>query len=163
MVGRPALILILDPLLRRFGPLAVFPHDALSAEFYVRMDENPQAVRLIPQDIIGAPAHNDTGAFFCQLSDDPVLDLPQIIRIVHGAAPVGEGVRQQPARGVLPRFFDVFLLKPALFCDFLEQFVVVAGNPQLGRHTFSDGAAAAPELTADGDHSVFHGFTSYLY
>ena len=50
-------------------------------ESHIRMDEYPQAVRLILQDIIRAAAHDHAGAFFRQPGDELVLDLPEIIRI----------------------------------------------------------------------------------
>lgn len=156
MVNGAALILIPEALLRRGFALTVHLDDALGAEFHIRMDEYPQAVRLVLQDIVGAAADNDARPFFRQLGDDVILDLPQIVRVVLAVSPVRKRRGQIAAGRIFARVFDVIFAETALFRDFLEQFTVIAGDAQLLRHFFADRAAAAAEFTADGDDSVFH-------
>ena len=82
MIGGPPLILVFQALLRRLLGLAVNFGDSLRTKIHVCMDEYPQTVRLVPQNIIGTPSHNDTRAFFCQLCYNSELNVPQVIGIV---------------------------------------------------------------------------------
>ena len=81
VVGSAALILLLQTGLGRFLPLAVDPHDAVSPELHVRVDKDLQAVGVVLQDKIGAASYDDAGLFFCQLPDDPVLQLPEQVLV----------------------------------------------------------------------------------
>lgn len=58
---------------------AVFCQNALHTNCPVRIEEYPQAGRVIPQDVIRAAAHDDTGAFVCQFPDDTTLRLEHLI------------------------------------------------------------------------------------
>ena len=79
IISSPALVLVPKPLLRRLLPLTVNLHDALGALFHIRMDKSGQAVRLLPQDIVGAAADDNARSFLRQLQDDLPLEQPQLV------------------------------------------------------------------------------------
>ena len=156
VVGGTALILLLQPGFGRFLPLAVDPHDAVSPEFHVRVDEHFQAVGAVLQDKIGAASHNDAGLFFCQFPDDPVLQLPEQVLVGGAEAAVGKGRSEEAAGGVLSGLLDVVFVKAAFGSQFLDQFGIVAPDAQMLCHQLADGSAAAAKLAADGNDAFFH-------
>ena len=79
VVGRPAFVLLAQPLLRGNLPFTVYLHDSFRPELQIRVNKHPQAIGLVPENIVRAPAHNDTGALFRQFRNDPALDLPNIV------------------------------------------------------------------------------------
>ena len=74
---------------------------------------------------------------------------------------VGKGRGQKTAGGVLAGILHIALVEAALSGNFLDQFLVIAGNTKRLGGLFADGAAAAAKLTADGDNAVFHGDTPF--
>ena len=110
VVGSAALVLLLQTGLGRFLPLPVDPHDAVSPELHVRVDKDLQAVGAVLQDKIGAASYDDAGLFFCQLPDDPVLQLPNQVLVGGAEAAVGEGRSKEAAGGMLSGLLDVALV-----------------------------------------------------
>ena len=102
VVGRPAFVLLFQPLLRGGLPLAVHLHDPLGTEVHIGVDKHPQAVGLAPEDIVGTPAHNDAGLLLRQFGDDPALDLPEIVLVGGTCGTVGKGGGQYPAGAYSP-------------------------------------------------------------
>lgn len=120
------------------------------------MDEHPQTVCLVPQDVVGAPSDNHAGTFFCQLTDQLVLHLPEIVGVAGAGSRMRKCRCQKSARRIFSGLLNVALLKSALSGDLLQDFVVVARDAQLFGNRFADGSSAASKLTADGDDSVFY-------
>lgn len=156
VVSRTALVLFLQTGFGRFLPLPIDPHDAVSTELHVRMDKDLQAVGAVLQDEVGAAPHNDAGLFFRQLSDEPVLQLPEQVLVGGAKAAVGEGRGKEAAGGVLSGFLDVVFVKAAFGSQFLDQFSVVALDAQMLCRQLADGSAAAAKFPADGDDALFH-------
>ena len=156
VIGGTALILLLQTGFGRFLPLAVDPHDAVSPELHVRVDKDLQAVGAVLQDKIGAASYDDAGLFFCQLPDDPVLQLPEQVLVGEAEAAAGKGRGKETAGGVLSGLLDVALVKAAFDSQFLDQLGVVAPDAKMLCHQFADGSAAAAKLAADGDDAFFH-------
>lgn len=82
MIGGASLILLPQALFRGFFPLAVDGCDPLGAKRQIRMDENPQAIRFIAQNIVGASADNYARLLFRNLSNQLILDFPKIIGVI---------------------------------------------------------------------------------
>ena len=101
MVGGAALVLVLQTLLGGLLPLTVDLDDALGTELHIRMDEDLQAVGLVLQDVIGAAADDDAGAFFGQSGDDLILVRPENVLVGGAEHPVGEGGGEETAGGIL--------------------------------------------------------------
>ena len=99
VISSAALILLFQPGFGRFLPFPIDPHDAVSPELHVRVDKDLQAVGAVLQDKIGAASYDDAGLFFCQLPDDPVLQLPEQVLVSGAKTAVGEG-RGKEAAGV---------------------------------------------------------------
>ena len=158
VIRRPPLVLIPQTFLRGLLPLAVDLHDALGAERQIRMDKDLQAVRRALQNVVRATAHDDAGSFCGKVCDDLVLPLPQDILVGGAEHPVRESVREETAGSVLPRFLHIIRRKAGLLRHFLNDLRIIAGDVQLFRRPFADGASAAAKLAADGDNSVFHAF-----
>lgn len=70
IIGASALILILQPLLRSLGPLAVLFHNALCPEGHICMNEDLQNIGTVLQDKVRTPADNDAGALLCRIRND---------------------------------------------------------------------------------------------
>jgi len=85
IIGASALILILQPLLRSLGPLAVLFHNALCPEGHVCVNEDLQNIGTVLQDKVRTPADNDAGALLCQIRNDIALNLPEDF-LIGGAA-----------------------------------------------------------------------------
>lgn len=68
IIGASALIL--QPLLRSLGPLAVLFHNALCPEGHICMNEDLQNIGTVLQDKVHTPADNDAGALLCQIRND---------------------------------------------------------------------------------------------
>ncbi len=149
-------ILLLQTGFGRFLPFPIDPHDAVSPELHVRVDKDLQAVGAVLQDKIGAASYDDAGLFFCQLPDDPVLQLPEQVLVSGTEAAVSEGRGEEAAGSVLSGLLDVVFVKAAFGSQFLDQFGVVAPDAQMLCHQFADGSAAAAKLAADGDDAFFH-------
>lgn len=81
IIGASALILILQPLLRSLGPLAVLFHNALCSEGHICMNEDLQNIGTVLQDKVRTPADNDAGALLCQIRNDIALNLPEDVLI----------------------------------------------------------------------------------
>ena len=81
VIGGAALVLIPQALLRRLLPFAVDLDNALGPERHIRMNENLQAVGLVPQDVVGTAADNDAGAFLRKLRNDLILMIPEDILV----------------------------------------------------------------------------------
>lgn len=141
VVGGAALIFFLQPGFGRFLPLAVDPHDAVSPELHVRVDEHFQAVGSVLQDEVGAASHDDAGLFFCQFPDDPVLQLPKQVLVGGAEAAVGEGRSKEAAGGILSGLLDVVFVKAAFGSQFLNQFGVVAPDAQMTSEPHYSGSA----------------------
>ena len=156
VIRRAALILIPHTLLRGLLPLTVDLHDALGTERHIRVDKDFQAVCLVPQNIVGTAANNDAGTLFRQLRDDLVLMLPENVLVGGAEHPVGKGRGQEAAGSVLARLLHIVRREAGLLRHFLNDLRVIAGDAQLFRYLFADGASAAAKLAADGDNSVFH-------
>lgn len=104
IIGASALILILQPLLRSLGPLAVLFHNALCPEGHVCMNEDLQHIRTVLQDKVRTPADNDAGALLCQIRNDIALNLPENILVGGAAVAVCQQRVQEAAGGILPCF-----------------------------------------------------------
>ena len=136
VIGGTALILFLQPGFGRFLPLPIDPHDAVSPELHVRVDKDLQAVGAVLQDKIGAASYDDAGLFFCQLPDDPVLQLPEQVLVGGAKAAVGEG-RGEKAAGGSRRYIGELRLRdvvqpnaiPALVSEELFNKVRSSGHP----------------------------------
>ena len=122
------------------------------------MDKDLQAVRRVLQNVVRAAAHDDAGPFCGKVCDDLVLPLPQDILVGGAEHPVRESVREETAGSVLSRLLHIVRREAGLLRHFLNDLRVIAGDAQLFRYLFADGASAATKLAADGDHSVFHAF-----
>ena len=120
------------------------------------MDKDLQAIGAVLQDKIGAASYDDAGLFFCQLPDDPVLQLPEQVLVGEAEAAAGKGRGKETAGGVLSGLLDVALVKAAFDSQFLDQLGVVAPDAKMLCHQFADGSAAAAKLAADGDDAFFH-------
>ena len=156
VISSAALILLLQTGFGRFLPFPIDPHDAVSPELHVRVDKDLQAVGAVLQDKIGAASYDDAGLFFCQLPDDPILQLPEQVLVGGAKTAVGEGRGKEAAGSVLSGILDVAFVKAAFGSQFLDQFSVVAPDAQMLGHQFADGPAAAAKLAADGDDAFFH-------
>lgn len=104
IIGASALILILQPLLRSLGPLAVLFHNALCPEGHICMNEDLQNIGTVLQDKVRTPADNDAGAFLCQIRNDIALNLPENILVGGAAVAVCQQRVQEAAGGILPCF-----------------------------------------------------------
>ena len=158
VIRRAALVLIPQTLLRGLLPLAVDLHDALGTERHVRMDKNLQAVRRVLQNVVRTASHNDAGAFCGKVRDDLVLMLPENVLVGGAEHPVGKGRGQEAAGSILSRLLHIVRCEAGLLCHLLNDLRIIAGDAQLFRHPFANGASAAAKLAADGNHSVFHAF-----
>jgi len=110
------------------------------------MDKNPQAICLIPEDIVGTSAHDHTRTFLRQFRYDPVLNLSEVIRIVGAAIPMGKGRSQESARRILTRILDVTHMESAFLRNFLQQLTVIAGYSQRFGYFFPNGPSSAAKL-----------------
>ena len=126
VISSAALILLLQTGLRAILPFPIDPHDAVSPELHVRVDKDLQAIGAFLQDKIGAASYDDAGLFFCQLPDDPVLQLPEQVLVSGTEAAVSEGRGEEAAGSVLSGLLDVVFVKAAFGSQFLDQFGVVA-------------------------------------
>ena len=121
-----------------------------------------EAVVPVLQDVVGAPAHNDTGALVRQVPNHPVLNGPQEVRGGHPAHGPGDAAAQKgvgeavPAGGELPLLLNELGIEAALQRYLLDQLLVVVWDVQLLGDPLADGASAASELAADGDDLLFH-------
>lgn len=104
IIGASALILILQPLLRSLGPLAVLFHNALCPEGHICMNEDLQNIGTVLQDKVRTPADNDAGALLCQIRNDIALNLPENILVGGAAVAVCQQRVQEAAGGILPCF-----------------------------------------------------------
>lgn len=104
IIGASALILILQPLLRGLGPLAILFHNALCPEGHVCMNEDLQNIGTVLQDKVRTPADNDAGALLCQIRNDIALNLPENILVGGAAVAVCQQRAQKAAGGILPCF-----------------------------------------------------------
>lgn len=156
MVSRAAFILLPETLFGGSFPLPVLLHDTLRAKREIRVDEHPQAIRLVAEDVIRTPPHDHTRPFFRQIGDDLILDRPQVIGIVRLRRAVRKRGGNETARRVFSRVLDIILVKTALLRDLLHQLAVISGDSQLFRCFFANRPSAASKLAADGDDSVFH-------
>lgn len=104
IIGASALILILQPLLRGLGPLAVLFHNALCPEGHICMNEDLQNIGTVLQDKVRTPADNDAGALLCQIRNDIALNLPENILVGGAAVAVCQQCVQKAAGGILPYF-----------------------------------------------------------
>lgn len=104
IIGASALILILQPLLRGLGPLAILFHNALCPEGHVCMNEDLQNIGTVLQDKVRTPADNDAGVLLCQIRNDIALNLPENILVGGAAVAVCQQRVQKAAGGILPCF-----------------------------------------------------------
>lgn len=104
IIGASALILILQPLLRSLGPLAVLFYNALCPEGHVCMNEDLQNIGTVLQDKVRTPADNDAGALLCQIRNDIALNLPENNPVGGAAVAVCQQCVQKAAGGILPCF-----------------------------------------------------------
>ena len=104
IIGASALILILQPLLRGLGLLAVLFHNALCPEGHICMNEDLQNIGTVLQDKVRTPADNDAGALLCQIRNDIALNLPEDVLIGGAAVAVCQQRVQEAAGGILPCF-----------------------------------------------------------
>lgn len=104
IIGASALILILQPLLRSLGPLAVLFHNALCPEGHICMNEDLQHIRTVLQDKVRTPADNDAGALLYQIRNDIALNLPEDVLVGGAAVAVCQQRVQKAAGGILPCF-----------------------------------------------------------
>ena len=104
IIGASALILILQPLLRGLGPLAVLFHNALCPEGHICMNKDLQNIGTVLQDKVRTPADNDAGALLCQIRNDIALNLPENIPVGGAAVAVCQQCVQEAAGGMLPCF-----------------------------------------------------------
>lgn len=104
IIGASALILILQPLLRGLGPLAILFHNALCPEGHICMNEDLQNIGTVLQDKVRTPADNDAGAFLCRIRNDIALNLPENIPVGGAAVAVCQQRVQKAAGGILPCF-----------------------------------------------------------
>lgn len=102
IIGASALIL--QPLLRSLGPLAVLFHNALCPEGHICMNEDLQNIGTVLQDKVRTPADNDAGALLCQIRNDIALNLPENILVGGAAVAVCQQCVQKAAGGILPCF-----------------------------------------------------------
>ena len=156
MVGSPALVFVLQPLLRGSVPLTVDLHNPLCPEVQVCVNKDLPAICRVPEAVIRAAAHDDTGPLPGKLCNDLILDCPQIIFVGGAIDAVGEDIGKHAAGGIFSGFPNVALTESALLGDCLDDLCVIAGNPQFLRYRFPNGASAAAEFPADGDYSVFY-------
>ena len=156
VISSAALIFFLQSGFGRFLPLPIDLQDTVSPELHVRVDKDLQAVGAVLQDKIGAASYDDAGLFFCQLPDDPVLQLPEQVLVAGAKAAVSEGRGEEAAGSVLSGLLDVALVKAAFDSQFLDQFGIVALDAQMLCHQLADGPAAAAKFPADGDDAFFH-------
>lgn len=99
IIGASALILILQPLLRGLGPLAVLFHNVLCPEGHVCMNEDLQNIGTVLQDKVRTPADNDAEAFLCRIRNDIALNLPENIPVGGAAVAVCQQCVQKAAGG----------------------------------------------------------------
>lgn len=104
IIGASALILILQPLLRGLGPLAILFYNALCPEGHICMNEDLQNIRTVLQDKVRTPADNDAGALLCQIRNDIALNLPENILVGGAAVAFCQQCVQKAAGGILPCF-----------------------------------------------------------
>ena len=102
IIGASALIL--QPLLRSLGPLAVLFHNALCPEGHICMNEDLQNTGTVLQDKVRTPADNDAEALLCQIRNDIALNLPEDFLIGGAAVAVCQQCVQKAAGGILPCF-----------------------------------------------------------
>lgn len=119
------------------------------------MNEYFQTIGFLPQNIIGTAPHDDAGSLLGNLQNDLVLDIPQNIFIGRPQRSVGKQRLQMAAGHTLARLLYIVLGKTAFFGQLLDQFGIIAGDAELLRDGFSNGAAAAAKFTADGNNAVF--------
>lgn len=104
IIGASALILILQPLLRSLGPLAVLFYNALCPEGHICMNEDLQNIGTVLQDKVRTPADNDAGALLYQIRNDIALNLPEDVLVGGAAVAVCQQRVQESAGGILPCF-----------------------------------------------------------
>lgn len=118
VVGCAPLILIPQALLRGLLALAIHLDDALCAKRGIGVDEHAQKIRLIAQDVVCTPPHDDAGAFLGQIRDDLELDFPKVVLVVWPQMREGRG--QKPARRGFIRLLYIAHVKPAFAGDLLQ-------------------------------------------
>ena len=110
---------------------------------------------MLPQDVVGAPAHNDTGAFRGGFFDDVRLDDEQLVvdgHFVDAGHPGTKGIAahhhgvQEAAGGLLIHIGEHLLGKPAFFCGQGDELFVIKGEFQALGQLFPHFVASAAEL-----------------
>ena len=127
------------------------------------VDKHVEHIRPLPEDIVGAPAHDDAGTLFRQIHNHPALHHPeevgggQAVHMLPGAV-ARESVGQQalPGGGVLPLVLDELLIEAGFHRHLLHQLLVVIGHVQQLRHAVAHGPAAGTEFPTDSDDLFPH-------
>ena len=160
IIERAALVLVAQTLFGRLLGLAVFFHDALGALFKVGMDEHLEKIGAAFENGVGAAADDHAVFLLAELKNDAALDRPEIVLVGRHAERAHRGERRRrPAAvgGVFALVGDVFLGKPALFGQPVDQLMVIAGDAEPIGDFLADGASAAAKLASDGDDAfLFH-------
>ena len=155
-------VLLLQTLARAGWLFSVFFDNPLGAGPHVSMNIDVQAVVVILQDVICAPADNHAIALFGNLSNHLVLCGPQVVIVgqptCHGIHPSNGKCIRQPTldRGIFALLFNIFLVKSGLFGHLFDEFPVIEIVPQPLRHKPADCSASAAEFTTDCDDVFLH-------
>ena len=75
VIGCAALVFVAQTLLGCLSAFAIFLHNALCTELNVCMNKNTQQLRLVTQDIICAPTHNETVVMLSHKKPDSVINV----------------------------------------------------------------------------------------
>ena len=164
VVDTALVVLVSQTLLGALLGLAVFFHNALGAVLHIGMDKHVQAVFAILQNVVGAAADDDARTLIRQSADHIGLADKQLVShghgVHHGQGIGGNGDIEQETVGhrcIFACFFDEVCVEAAFFRHLIDQFLVIIRNVQALCNFFADGAAAAAECAADGDHFLRHG------
>ena len=132
MICGAALILIFKALFGGDIGFAVDLGNSADTEVLIGVNKDFETVRLIPQNVVRAPAHYYAGLFQGKIGNNSALRFPKIILVIESERTVGQK-RQKSARIVFLRFFDVPLVKATFGGDFFNELVVVTGNSRFFR------------------------------
>lgn len=158
VVGSPSLVLVGQTFLGGDIRFTVNPGNPSCPLFKVRMDEDREAVRRIPQDVVRTAPYKNTGLPGRQFQDDIPLYDPQIVLVGHpGKGAAGKCICQPALVGAgFLLLLYIILGKPAVLCQLFNQLLVITGNAQFLGGLFPDCPSPAAEFPADCYDSVLH-------
>ena len=167
VIDPPALILLVQTLLRSLLRLAIQADNTVSTVGSIGENIDMQCVRTVLQNVVSIPAYDDTGPLIRQLEDHIALNVPKEVssgQSVHNAGNTlrCKGIGEEAAgRRVLTVLFNKLGSKTGLHSNLLNQFLIIEGDTQFLCDLTANASAAAAKFTADSDDFLFHAITSF--